>query len=169
MILSKVTVIRADIANLPFRVDAIVNAANNKLIPGSGVDGALNSQAGPNLKKDMLAFNGTPTGTAVYTNAYNLRADYVIHAVGPRYVDGHSGEEALLTSAYNAVMVWAKRLKLWTIAVPFLSTGVYGYPLYEAIWIAIETIKKSDADTEAFLVAFDSRTEEIAKSILEEN
>ncbi|GAB5057080.1 O-acetyl-ADP-ribose deacetylase [Companilactobacillus alimentarius] len=167
--MSKVTIIRADIADLPFRVDAIVNAANSALIPGGGVDGALNARAGANLKKDMLAFHGTPTGTAVFTKAYNLKTDYVIHAVGPRYIDGHSGEEALLTSAYKSIMLWAKRLKLWTIAVPFLSTGVYGYPLYEAIWIAIETIKKADVDTEAFLVAYDSRTEDIAKSILEQN
>lgn len=167
--MSKVTIIKADIANLPFRVDGIVNAANSALIPGGGVDGALNMKAGSNLKKDMLAFKGTPTGTAVYTKAYNLNADYVIHAVGPRYVNGHSGEEALLTSAYKSVMLLTQKLHLWTIAVPFLSTGVYGYPLYEAIWIAIKTIQESQVDTEAFLVAFDDRTEKIAKSILEEN
>ncbi|WP_264372374.1 macro domain-containing protein [Companilactobacillus paralimentarius] len=98
-----------------------------------------------------------------------MNADYVIHAVGPRYVDGHSGEEALLTSAYKSVMLLTQKLHLWTIAVPFLSTGVYGYPLYEAIWIAIKTIQESQVDTEAFLVAFDDRTEKIAKSILEED
>jgi len=166
--MSKTSVIRANIADLPFHVDAIANAANSDLIPGGGVDGAINRKAGKNLKKDMLAIGGTPTGTAVYTQAYNLNADYVIHAVGPQYVDGQHGEKNLLQEAYQSVMTIAKKLNLWTIAVPFLSTGIYGYPLKEAVQVALETVKKFDGDIEVFFVAFDSKTENIAKTSLEE-
>lgn len=81
--MKEISVIRGDIANLPFHVDVIVNAANSALIPGGGVDGTLNRKAGPDLGHAMLAFGGTPTGTAVYTKAYKLNVDYVVHAVGP--------------------------------------------------------------------------------------
>ena len=97
-----------DISRLANRVDAIVNAANTALIPGGGVDGALNQAAGPQLKQAMAKIGGTPTGTAVITPAFDLPAKYVIHAVGPRYIDGQHEEETLLYSAYEAVFQLAR-------------------------------------------------------------
>lgn len=164
--MEKISVIRGDISYLPFHVDAIVNAANSALVPGGGVDGALNRKAGPNLGRDMIAFGGTPTGTAVYTKAYDLNADYVIHAVGPRYNDGEHGEKQLLSDAYKSSMEIAKKLKVNSLAIPFLSTGIYRYPLEEAIMVAIDTIKKFDLEAKVYFVAFDDTTEKLAKKYL---
>jgi len=165
--MEKISVIKADISYLPFHVDAIVNAANSALVPGGGVDGALNRKAGPNLSRDMLSFGGTPTGTAVYTKAYNLNADYVIHTVGPRYNDGEHGEKQLLIDAYMAAIQQAQKLQVNSLAIPFLSTGIYGYPLEEAISVAIETVKQFNFDMKIYFVAFDDTTEELAKKVLE--
>jgi Predicted phosphatase homologous to the C-terminal domain of histone macroH2A1 len=166
IIMDKISIIRGDISYLPFHVDAIVNAANSALVPGGGVDGALNRKAGPNLGRDMISFGGTPTGTAVYTKAYDLNADYVIHAVGPRYNDGEHGEKQLLSDAYKASMEMAKKLQVNSLAIPFLSTGIYSYPLEEAIAVAIDTIKKFDLDAKIYFVAFDDTTEKLAKKYL---
>ena len=166
IIMEKIAVIKGDISYLPIHVDAIVNAANSALVPGGGVDGALNQKAGPNLGRAMLKFGGTPTGTAVYTKGYNLNADYVIHAVGPHYVDGDHGEPELLVSAYESVMKIAKKLDVQSVAVPFLSTGIYGYPLEEAIQIAIQTVQNFDLAMTVYFVAFDGATEKIAKAYL---
>ncbi|MDT2396904.1 macro domain-containing protein [Enterococcus avium] len=117
-----------DISRLANRVDAIVNAANIALIPGGGVDGALNQAAGLKLKQAMAKIGGTPTGTAVITPAFDLPAKYVIHAVGPRYIDGQHDEETLLYSAYEAVFQLARENDIQTLAVPVLSAGIYQYP-----------------------------------------
>lgn len=167
IVMEKISVIKADISYLPFHVDVIVNAANSALVPGGGVDGALNRKAGPNLSRDMLSFGGTPTGTAVYTKAYDLNADYVIHTVGPRYNDGEHGEKQLLIDAYMAAIQQAQKLRVNSIAIPFLSTGIYGYPLEEAISVAIETVKQFNFDMKIYFVAFDDTTEELAKKVLE--
>ncbi|MGG5370793.1 macro domain-containing protein [Enterococcus sp. AZ196] len=127
-----------DISRLAVQVDAIVNAANSALIPGGGVDGALNRAAGPKLKQAMAEIGGTPTGTAVITAAYDLPAKYVIHAVGPRYIDGRHNEEALLYAAYEAVFQLAHEYELRTLAVPVLSAGIYGYPKEAAARILYE-------------------------------
>jgi len=164
--MEKISVIKGDISYLPIHVEAIVNAANSALVPGGGVDGALNRKAGPDLGREMLKFDGTPTGTAVYTKAYELNADYVIHAVGPHFVDGDHGEQELLIEAYRATMTIAKKLDIQSMAVPFLSTGIYGYPLEEAIQVAIDTIKTFDLDMTVYLVAFDRTAEKIAKDYL---
>ena len=164
--MEKISIIKGDIAYLPFHVDAIVNAANSALVPGGGVDGAINKKAGPELGRDMLKFGGTPTGTAVYTSAFDLNADYVIHAVGPKYQDGEHGEAELLAAAYQSIMKLAQKLEVNSLAVPFLSTGVYGYPLEEAINIAMENVKKFDLDARIYFVAFDESTEKIAKKCL---
>ncbi len=165
--MEKISVIKGDIAYLPFHVDAIVNAANSALVPGGGVDGAINKKAGPELGRAMLKFGGTPTGTAVYTSAFDLNADYVIHAVGPRYQDGEHGEEELLSDAYQSVMKLAQKLEVNSLAIPFLSTGVYGYPLEDAIKIAVETVKEFNLEARIYFVAFDESTEEIAKKCLD--
>ena len=164
--MEKFSIIKGDIAYLPFHVDAIVNAANSALVPGGGVDGAINKKAGPELGRDMLKFGGTPTGTAVYTSAFDLNADYVIHAVGPKYQDGEHGEAELLAAAYQSIMKLAQKLEVNSLAIPFLSTGVYGYPLEEAINIAVENVKKFDLDARIYFVAFDESTEKIAKKCL---
>ena len=164
--MEKISIIKGDIAYLPFHVDAIVNAANSALVPGGGVDGAINKKAGPGLGRAMLKFGGTPTGTAVYTPAFDLNADYVIHAVGPRYQDGEHGEAELLAAAYQSIMKLAQKLEVNSLAIPFLSTGVYGYPLEEAINIAVENVKKFDLDARIYFVAFDESTEKIAKKCL---
>ncbi|GEO63740.1 macro domain-containing protein [Companilactobacillus nantensis] len=164
--MEKLSVIRGDISYLPFHVDAIVNAANSALVPGGGVDGALNRKAGPELGRDMLKFGGTPTGTAVYTKAYDLNADYVIHAVGPRYNDGEHGEKQLLSDAYKSSMEIAQKLEVNSLAIPFLSTGIYGYPLEEAIAVAIDTVREFHLDAKVYFVAFDATTEELAKKYL---
>ncbi|MCV3763604.1 macro domain-containing protein [Companilactobacillus farciminis] len=164
--MEKISIIKGDIAYLPFHVDAIVNAANSALVPGGGVDGAINKKAGPDLGRAMLKFGGTPTGTAVYTPAFDLNADYVIHAVGPRYQDGEHGEAELLANAYQSIMKIAQKLEVNSLAIPFLSTGVYGYPLEDAIKIAIEAVKKFDLEARIYFVAFDESTEEVAKKCL---
>ncbi|WP_423766898.1 macro domain-containing protein [Companilactobacillus farciminis] len=164
--MEKISIIKGDIAYLPFHVDAIVNAANSALVPGGGVDGAINKKAGPGLGRAMLKFGGTPTGTAVYTPAFDLNADYVIHAVGPKYQDGEHGEAELLAAAYQSIMKLAQKLEVNSLAIPFLSTGVYGYPLEEAINIAMENVKKFDLDARIYFVAFDESTEKIAKKCL---
>lgn len=165
--MNDISVIKGDISYLPMHVDAIVNAANSALVPGGGVDGALNRKAGPNLGRDMLKLGGTPTGTAKFTKAYRLNASYVIHTVGPRYNDGNHGELELLKSAYQSSFQIAKKLQVNSIALPFLSTGIYGYPLEEAVKIAIDTAMKVSLDLKIYFVAFDAVTEKIAKEYLD--
>ncbi|WP_057893764.1 macro domain-containing protein [Lacticaseibacillus brantae] len=132
-----IKIVLGDITQLPQRMDAIVNAANRRLVPGGGVDGAINAAAGPELAQAMLAINGTPTGTAVMTPAFGLNASYVIHAVGPIYHTGRANEAGLLRRAYYSAFNLMTRHALRTVAVPLLSTGVYGYPIPEAVAIAI--------------------------------
>lgn len=150
-----VEVILGDITKLDFHVDAIVNAANGHLIPGGGVDGAINQAAGPELGKAMRAFGGTPTGTAVITPAYNLNAEYVIHAVGPRYKDGKHGEEELLYSAYEAVFALAHEHRIQSLATPIISAGVYHYPKAEAARILYEVAtREENKDIQVKIVVF---------------
>jgi O-acetyl-ADP-ribose deacetylase len=122
-------------------VDAIVNAANAELIPGGGVDGAINRAAGPELGRAMLAIGGCPTGEARITPGFRLPAKYVIHAVGPVWHGGSSGEPALLASAYRSALMLARDNHCASIAFPAISTGVYGYPLDEATKVAVETVR----------------------------
>lgn len=133
-----------DIARLDFQVDAIVNAANAALIPGGGVDGALNRAAGPELKQAMEKIGGTAVGSAVITPAFALPANYVIHAVGPRYIDGKHNEAALLSAAYEAVFQFAHEYKLHSLALPVLSSGIYGYPKVDAAKILYEVANRPE-------------------------
>lgn len=139
-----IQVILGDITKLDFPVDAIVNAANAQLIPGGGVDGAINRAAGPELGKAMARIGGTPTGTAVITPAYKLNAEYVIHAVGPIYRDGQQGEEAQLYSAYEAVFALAHAHDIQSLAIPIISAGVYHYPKEEAARILYEVASRKE-------------------------
>jgi O-acetyl-ADP-ribose deacetylase (regulator of RNase III) len=125
--------------------DAIVNAANSELIGGGGVDGAIHRAAGPSVMAELDAIRAKighcPTGKAVVTKAGQLRARYIIHAVGPVYRDGHHGEPQLLASCYRESLRLASDLGLKSVAFPGISTGIYGYPLDEAASIAIREIE----------------------------
>lgn len=120
--------------------EAIVNAANERLIPGGGVDGAIHRKGGPSIAEEARKIGGCPTGQAVITGAGKLKARYVIHAVGPIYRDGKSGEAELLASAYREALRRALEKEMTSVAFPSLSTGAYGYPLEEAAPIALGTI-----------------------------
>ena len=146
---------QGDITQLPFAVDVIVNAANARLIPGGGVDGAINAAAGPRLTAAMLAVGGTPTGTAVMTPAFDLNAEFVVHAVGPIYHTGRANEAGLLRRAYYAAFSLAASHHLHALAAPLLSTGVYGYPLAEAVAIAIN-VARDFPELSITFVAFDA-------------
>jgi O-acetyl-ADP-ribose deacetylase (regulator of RNase III) len=121
--------------------EAIVNAANERLIPGGGVDGAIHRKGGPSILEELRAkYTHCPTGQAVITGAGNLKAKYVIHAVGPIYKDGKSGEPELLASAYKNSLLKALEYNIDSISFPALSTGAYGYPLKDAAQIALKTV-----------------------------
>ena len=155
-----------DISRLANRVDAIVNAANTALIPGGGVDGALNQAAGPKLKQAKAKIGGTPTGTAVITPAFDLPAKYVIHAVGPRYIDGQHEEETLLYSAYEAVFQLARENDIQTLAVPVLSAGIYQYPKEAAARILYNVANRVENQRIATqVIVFDDVWLEIFKKI----
>jgi O-acetyl-ADP-ribose deacetylase (regulator of RNase III) len=127
-------------------VDAIVNAANAELVPGGGVDGAINQAAGPELGRAMRALGGCPTGEARITPGFRLPARYVVHAVGPVWRGGGHGEAALLASAYRSALGLAREHGCRTVAFPAISTGVYGYPADQATAIAVETCRAFAAD-----------------------
>jgi O-acetyl-ADP-ribose deacetylase (regulator of RNase III) len=126
------------------RVDAIVNAANDRLIGGGGVDGAIRRAGGTAIEGECAALRsrqgGCPTGSAVITTAGRLPATYVIHAVGPIWRGGKAGEPELLASAYRASLALAAEHGVKTIAFPSISTGVYGYPISPAAQVAIGTV-----------------------------
>ncbi len=122
-------------------VDAIVNAANSALVPGGGVDGAINRAAGPELARAMRALGGCPTGEARITPGFRLPARYVVHAVGPVWQGGAEGEPALLAGAYRSSLVLAREHGCRSVAFPAISTGVYGYPADAATAIAVETVR----------------------------
>jgi O-acetyl-ADP-ribose deacetylase (regulator of RNase III) len=119
--------------------DAIVNAANTKLIPGGGVDGAIHRAAGPMLRKETASIGGCPTGEARLTKGYNPTAKYVIHTPGPVY-HGKEIDAELLANCYKNCLKLADEHKIKSISFPSISTGVYGYPIEEASKIALNTI-----------------------------
>ena len=135
-ILAKIEVQQGDITQL--EVDAIVNAANTKLLGGGGVDGAIHRAAGPELLEACRTIGGCPTGEARITKGYELRARYVIHTVGPVY-SGKPRDSQLLTGCYVNSLKLAVDHNLATIAFPAISCGVYGYPIEDACKIAVDT------------------------------
>ncbi len=120
--------------------DAIVNAANSRLIPGGGVDGAIHRAGGPTIAAEARHRGGCPTGRAVITKAGNLKAKQVIHTVGPVYRNGKQGEADLLKSAYRESLRLAKENGLNSISFPAISAGIYGYPANTAAHIALKTV-----------------------------
>ena len=150
-------------------VDAIVNAANSSLARGGGVCGAIFAAAGPELDGVCRALGGCPTGDAVVTPGFALRAHWIVHAVGPVWRGGNDDEPALLASAYRRSLDVASDAGATSIAFPAISTGIYGYPLAPATEIAVTTVAGADTPIETVrFVCFDAPTLAVYESILGE-
>ncbi|WP_353571376.1 O-acetyl-ADP-ribose deacetylase [Candidatus Albibeggiatoa sp. nov. BB20] len=160
---TKVDVKQADITLL--EVDAIVNAANESLMGGGGVDGAIHRAAGTDLKLECRTLGGCPTGTAKITQGYHLPAKHIIHTVGPIWRGGVDNEAETLANCYKNSLQVALDNNLKTIAIPAISCGVYGYPIMDAVKIAVKTTYEFIAEHQGIeRVTFVAFNEEIFRT-----
>ncbi|MDE6568400.1 MAG: O-acetyl-ADP-ribose deacetylase [Lachnospiraceae bacterium] len=167
----RITLDLGDITKLD--CDCIVNAANSSLLGGGGVDGAIHRAAGRELLEECRTLHGCKTGEAKITGGYQLKADYIIHTVGPVY-SGSEKNARQLSDCYRNSLNLAKENGIHSIAFPAISTGIYGYPLEEAIPVALETIRQwmednSDYEISIILSCFDQHTYDQYRNYMDNN
>lgn len=166
-VMNKIKVVQGDITKM--KADAIVNAANNSLLGGAGVDGAIHAAAGPRLLDECRTLHGCKTGEAKITKGYNLPAKYVIHTVGPVY-SGTRDDNKLLKSCYISCLNLAKKKGLYSIIFPAISTGAYGFPAKAATEIAFNAVnnwldKNTNYPMEVTMCAYDSSMYNLFKEV----
>ena len=162
-----ISILKGDITQQ--RVDAIINSANPSLLAGGGVCGAIHRAAGPELEIACNAIGRCDVGAAVLTPGFKLPAMFVLHPVGPRWLDGTRGEPELLERCYESIFALARKNDLHSLAIPSISTGIYHYPLHAAAGIAIRAARRHDRRENAIqFICFDDATFEAYQSALDE-
>lgn len=167
----KISVIMDDIVTQ--QVDATVNAANNFLLGGGGVDGAIHRAAGPDLLEECRKLGGCPTGEARITRGYNLPAKWVIHTVGPIWMGGMHEEDKMLYRAYQSSLELAQQYEIKSIAFPGISIGAYGFPVEKASRIAVRAVldflKKVDTINKVILVCYNKNAFDMYSTALKDD